>query len=55
MLTKLIPTILKLAVIGAIIYGIYVCFEQWPVETTIVIGAIATFIIIYWLIELENE
>ena len=55
MLIKLIPSIIKLSIIGALIYGGYLLFNNWPVETIIGIGIIITFIIVKWLIDLEHE
>jgi hypothetical protein len=47
----MIKTIIKLAAIGAGLYGIYYLASMFPVESTIIVGIALMIIVAYWFRE----
>lgn len=54
-MTNKLSAIIKYGMVLALLYAIYKLFEYYPVPTLIATGSITIFIIIYWLIDLEND
>ena len=50
----MIKGLMKVIVIGLIIFGLYQLMKAFPLEVIMVVGIICVAVIIYWLSQIAN-